>query len=105
MSRRGRRIGLSRSVTSHALSRLGDIRKDPLFVRPAAGLVPTHVLKLAGRLAEVLGADERALFAPPVFEPATAQASFDERPSWSIAMMVRGERFSHMQRFANRRGS
>jgi DNA-binding transcriptional LysR family regulator len=41
VSRAARRLGLSQSATSHALGRLREVVKDPLFVRTRTGLVPT----------------------------------------------------------------
>lgn len=77
VSRAGRRVGLSQSATSHALSRLRDILKDPLFVRTPRGLVPTaRATEIAGTLAESLAGVERALFAPSAFDAATAKRTF-----------------------------
>src|SRR5258705_13818786 len=41
VSRAARRLGLSQSATSHALGRLREVVRDPLFVRTRTGLVPT----------------------------------------------------------------
>jgi DNA-binding transcriptional LysR family regulator len=46
------RIALTQSATSHALGRLRDLFKDPLFVRHPKGIEPTaHALALAPAVA------------------------------------------------------
>lgn len=77
VSRAGQRVGLSQSATSHALSRLRDILKDPLFVRTPRGFVPTaRASELAATLAEGLASVERAMFAPAAFDATTAKRTF-----------------------------
>lgn len=77
VSRAGKRLALSQSATSHALSRLRDLLADPLFVRTPRGLTPTaRAEALAPQLAQGLLAIEGSLFSPPVFDPATARKDF-----------------------------
>jgi DNA-binding transcriptional LysR family regulator len=77
VSRAAARVGLSQSAASHALARLRDLLKDPLFVRSAGGLTPTaRAEAMAPQLASALSGLEQTLFAPPSFDPARAQRSF-----------------------------
>jgi DNA-binding transcriptional LysR family regulator len=77
VSRAAKRVGLSQSAASHALARLRDLLEDPLFVRSAAGLLPTARAEgMAPRLASALAQLEESLLAPPAFDPASAQHTF-----------------------------
>lgn len=77
VSRAGRRLALSQSATSHALSRLRELLGDPLFVRTPRGLAPTaRAEEMAEPLAVALRSIEGAFFAPEAFDAATAQRSF-----------------------------
>lgn len=77
VSRAAARVGLSQSAASHALARLRDLLKDPLFVRSASGLLPTaRAEAMAPRLAGALAQLEESLLAPPAFDPAKAQHTF-----------------------------
>lgn len=71
------RIGISQPAMSHALARLREVFKDPLFVRTNAGMVPTPRAEAAiaplGRALEELG---RVVAPPSAFDPATAKATF-----------------------------
>jgi DNA-binding transcriptional LysR family regulator len=82
VSRAAKRIGLSQSATSHALGRLRALVKDPLFVRTRTGLVPTaRAEAMADAVRSSVAALEATLFAPPSFDPRTAQRTFRLRPS------------------------
>jgi DNA-binding transcriptional LysR family regulator len=77
VSRAAARVGLSQSAASHALARLRDLLKDPLFVRSGGGLAPTaRAEAMAPQLASALASLEDTFFAPPAFNPATAHRSF-----------------------------
>ena len=66
-----KRLGLSQSAVSHALSRLRELFGDPLFVRKAYGLEPTrHALDLAPRIDALLVAMQDAMGLPACFKPA-----------------------------------
>lgn len=55
LSRASKRLGLSQPALSHALNRLRNELKNPLFVRASRGLVPTPMLlELAPRVREAL---------------------------------------------------
>lgn len=78
VSRAAARLGLSQSATSHALARLRDIVKDPLFVRTSRGLTPTvRAEGMADALTTALASIERSFFAPPAFDPAHAKRTFE----------------------------
>lgn len=82
VSRAARRLGLSQSATSHALSRLRELLHDPLFVRSRTGLVPTQRAEaMAEAVAQALATLEGSLFAPPVFDPLLEQRTFQVAPS------------------------
>src|SRR5512145_3122203 len=72
-----KRVGLTQSATSRALSRLRDTFGDPLFVRSGRGLVSTQrARELAGPLARTLGELEALLEGRARFDPATARRRF-----------------------------
>lgn len=74
--RAGQRIGLSQPAVSAALSRLRAALGDPLMVRDGQSLQPTEfALGLARPLRQLLEDTER-LLSRPVFDPATAKATF-----------------------------
>ncbi len=77
VSRAGKRLGLSQSATSHALARLRQLVGDPLVLRTPRGVEPTaRGDAIASPLAAALEALERALLAPPTFDPSTARRAF-----------------------------
>ena len=70
VSRAAKRLGLSQSATSHALSRLRAALGDPLVVRKAYGIVPTSRAEaIAQPLAAGLALLEQSLLSAPSFEP------------------------------------
>ncbi|WP_077049153.1 LysR family transcriptional regulator [Pseudomonas sp. KK4] len=74
--RAGDAISLSPSAVSHALSRLRALLKDELFVRTAAGMVPTvRALEMAPLVRDALVTIERA-FGPEQFHPASTDRQF-----------------------------
>lgn len=74
--RAGQRIGLSQPAVSAALGRLRAALGDPLMVRDGQSLQPTEfALGLAQPLRQLLEETER-LLSRPVFDPATAKATF-----------------------------
>jgi DNA-binding transcriptional LysR family regulator len=81
----GRVLGLSQPAMSHALARLREMYRDPLFVRLPQGLRPTPFAEqLAGPIANALEIVRGTLEKAP-FDPATAQRTF------RIAMIDIGE--------------
>jgi DNA-binding transcriptional LysR family regulator len=74
--RAGQSIGLSPSAVSHGLSRLRGILHDDLFVRTAAGMVPTaRASEMAPLIRDALVTVDRA-FGPPEFRAATSTSTF-----------------------------
>lgn len=72
-----RRLALSPSATSHALSRLRDALGDPLFVRAGRHLVPTpRALALQDALAGALDTLGRLLEAPSPLDPSRLTRAF-----------------------------
>src|SRR5690348_15950036 len=72
-----RRLGLSPSATSHALSRARHAFGDPLLVRAGRALVPTpRALQLQALLASGLDQLEAALAPPAAFDPRRLTRAF-----------------------------
>ena len=69
VGRAATRLALTQSATSHALGRLRNLFKDPLFVRHPKGIEPTaHALTLAPAVADILNRVQ-SLVALPTFNP------------------------------------
>lgn len=78
VTRAATQVGVSQPAMSAALSRLRTLVGDPLFLRSAAGLLPTaKARELAGPLALALQQIEQALVARPAFEPQQAVLTFN----------------------------
>jgi DNA-binding transcriptional LysR family regulator len=89
VSRAARRLGLSQSATSHALGRLREVVKDPLFVRTRTGLVPTaRAEAMAASVRASLDALDETLFAHAPFDPSTVKRTFHIRPSDYVEFLV-----------------
>jgi DNA-binding transcriptional LysR family regulator len=72
-----RRIGLSQSATSHALSRLRDVFEDPLLVRTPRGMVATPFGRtLALPVKDILRRCEATLVSHSTFDPGTSRDVF-----------------------------
>src|SRR6516164_447511 len=70
-------LALSQSATSHALSRLRDACKDPLFVRGRQGLSPTPVaMTMYPVVKRALEALRTSLAEAGGFDPARSQRQF-----------------------------
>jgi DNA-binding transcriptional LysR family regulator len=68
-TRAGKRVGLSQSAVSNALSRLRTSLGDPMFVRSGVGMAPTaFALSLAGPLQAALDQLRNVLGGPPPFD-------------------------------------
>jgi DNA-binding transcriptional LysR family regulator len=77
VTRAAKRVGLSQSATSHALSRLRELYADPLLVRSGRTLALTpRAVRLLPALERGLGELERVVADEPEFEPSTARRSF-----------------------------
>jgi len=73
-----RRLGRTQSAISHALGRLRDTFRDPLFVRAGATLRPTaRAEELAGPLAQLLSSTDALLRdSDQTFDPARVERTF-----------------------------
>ena len=72
VGRAAKRLALTQSAASHALGRLRDLFRDPLFVRHPKGVEPTaRALALAPTIADVLNRAQ-LLITSPVFDPTLA---------------------------------
>lgn len=70
-------LGLSQPAVSHALNRLREMFKDPLFVRASRGLVPTKkALELAEPIERLLKDAESILNEKVSFDPKTEVREF-----------------------------
>jgi DNA-binding transcriptional LysR family regulator len=77
VTRAAARVGVSQPAMSAALSRLRKLAGDPLFLRSAAGLLPTPRSRdLAEPISQALRQIESALIAKPVFVPGKAALTF-----------------------------
>jgi DNA-binding transcriptional LysR family regulator len=78
VTRAAARVGVSQPAMSAALSRLRNLLGDPLFLRSAAGLLPTpRARDLAEPLAQALRQIEATLVRAPSFEPGKAALAFN----------------------------
>lgn len=76
VQRAGKRIGLSQSAVSHALSRLRNFMKDDLFVRTGQAMVPTsRAYEIGPSVRDALASLEQAMF-NPMFDPASSTREF-----------------------------
>ena len=77
VTRAATQVGVSQPAMSAALSRLRKLLSDPLFLRSAAGLLPTlRARDLAEPLSQALRQIESALVKNPKFEAGTASLTF-----------------------------
>lgn len=76
-TRAAQKLGLSQPAVSHALARLRDQLKDPLFVRASRGLVATkRAQELERPVLELLAQLDDVLTGPRGFVPAKAENTF-----------------------------
>ncbi|HEY3797971.1 MAG TPA: LysR substrate-binding domain-containing protein [Caulobacteraceae bacterium] len=84
-----RQLGLSPSSISHALTRLRDVFRDPLFVRRSHGLEPTQrALELAPRIEALIEAISEAVGDVAAFDPAVSRRRFRIGAADPIASLV-----------------
>ena len=96
VSRSAAALGLTQPAVSNALRRLRSLLGDDLLVRTAGGMRPTpYAERLAGPLAQALGALEGALSTREQFDPAASERRF------TLADHVRVDGASHVRLFGN----
>lgn len=72
-----KKLGLSQSAISHALTRLRDVFGDPLFTRLPHGLEPTRrALELGPRIEALIDLTAAAISGEHAFDPARSQRRF-----------------------------
>src|SRR4051812_28420739 len=71
VGRAAKRLALTQSAASHALGRLRDLFRDPLFVRHPKGVEPARAVALAPTIADILSRAQ-SLITSPVFNPTLA---------------------------------
>ncbi|HZQ61395.1 MAG TPA: LysR family transcriptional regulator [Casimicrobiaceae bacterium] len=77
VSRAAERLGVSQPTVSHALQRLRELYRDPLFVRSQGGMAPTAKSdRLATAVREALRVLELALHEGEQFVPARSDRTF-----------------------------
>lgn len=77
LTRAGDALGMTQPAMSKALRRLRRLLGDPLFVRTAAGMVPTpRAEALAEPLARILELTQTQVLLEPRFDPATTRREF-----------------------------
>lgn len=95
-----RRLGVTQSTVSHALTRLRDLFGDPLFVRRPHGLEPTQrALELAPRI-DALVDMAGAVLAREGFDPARSERRFRVATAEFVAALVGGRLVETFQREA-----
>lgn len=77
VSRAADRLGLGQSVVSKGLAKLRLIFKDPLFIRSASGVIPTHkAIELSQGISHSVRVLDGLLFDRSAFDPGSVQLSF-----------------------------
>ena len=72
-----RRVGLSQSATSHALSRLREQLEDPILLRTPRGMVPTARAEALLPVVQRILEDTRSVFlGDPAFDPERSEEVF-----------------------------
>jgi len=91
VTRAAARVGLSQSATSHALSRLREMYRDPLLVRSGRTLTLTpRAARLLPALERGFGDLESAVSDEPEFDPKTTRRTFSIVMSDYLQALVMG---------------
>ena len=89
LSRAAKRLAMTQSAVSHALSRLRMVFGDELFVRQTKGVIPTPVAELIyGRLRGALGVVRDSVTEARVFDPKTSTRRFFVGISHPLGPMI-----------------
>jgi DNA-binding transcriptional LysR family regulator len=98
--RAGKRLHLSQSAISHAISRLRDALQDELFVRTAKGMEPTaRAVAMAAPLREALRSIHDTLGVQP-FDPGAASRTFVLAANDYVTSVLLTKLSSHMSALA-----
>lgn len=92
VSKAAAELGLSQSAVSHALARLREQFKDPLFVRTAKGMAPTdYAAGIESEIGEILRRAERLITRRENFDPrvATGRITIATTDYFEIVVMPR----------------
>jgi DNA-binding transcriptional LysR family regulator len=97
----GKRLGLSQSAVSHALSRLRDLFDDPLFTRKPHGLEPTRrALELAPRIDALIDLTAATVGREGAFDPAHSERRFNLGAQEFIAVTIGAPLVASMRKSA-----
>lgn len=100
-SETARRLGLTPSAVSHALTRLRDLFDDPLFVRRPHGLEPTRrALELGPRIEALIDMAGQALTPHGGFDPARSGRRFNLAAPEFVTALIGGPVIDAMRRQA-----
>jgi DNA-binding transcriptional LysR family regulator len=95
------RMGMSQSAVSHALSRLREIFRDPLFLRKSDGLDPTHrALELLPKVEALINLAHETVNAFDTFDPATSDRLFRLAGNDLICALLGGPLINALRRSA-----
>jgi DNA-binding transcriptional LysR family regulator len=100
VTRAAKRIGITQSAMSNALSRLRELFDDPLFVRHARGITPTaRAIALERPLRDGLARLQSTL-EPDTFDPRTAERTFVVAVSDYVELVLLGPLLHRLAREA-----
>lgn len=96
-----RRLGLTPSAVSHALTRLRDLFEDPLFIRRPHGLEPTRrALELGPRIEALIEMAGQTLSPQEAFDPARSSRRFRIACAEFVTALIGGRVIEAMRREA-----
>src|SRR5262249_44357227 len=89
LSRAAKRLAMTQSAVSHALTRLRAVFRDELFVREARGVLPTPVADLVyAQLRGALGSVRQSVADRRAFDPKTSERKFFVGISHPLGPMI-----------------
>jgi len=89
LSRAARRLAMTQSAVSHALSRLRAMFRDELFIRESRGVLPTPVADLIyAQVRGALGSVRQSVAERRVFDPRTSERKFFVGISHPLGPMI-----------------
>jgi len=94
-------MGMSQSAVSHALTRLREIFRDPLFVRKSDGLQPNHrALELLPKVEALINLAHETVKAFETFDPATSDRLFRLAGNDLVCALLGGPLINALRRSA-----